>query len=116
MLGGREWWQRTANKNGAVEGEWISMKKDWSGLNHEEETSGDVNSKVKAAKLRNMKSEAKLREKRTWKEGKAREAQRDKEAENGATEDLETPVSADPRPAVEAEAEETYSPELDDMR
>jgi hypothetical protein len=44
ILGGREWWQRTANKEGGVRGEWISMKKHWQGLDADE-VDGDMKEK-----------------------------------------------------------------------
>ncbi|KAK4055202.1 hypothetical protein OIV83_000482 [Microbotryomycetes sp. JL201] len=31
VIGGKEWWQRTAHPEGGIDGEWISMKKDWPG-------------------------------------------------------------------------------------
>ncbi|GAA5905176.1 uncharacterized protein JCM6883_006308 [Sporobolomyces salmoneus] len=35
VVGGREWWQRTAHKEAGLDGEWISMKRDWQGLEKE---------------------------------------------------------------------------------
>ena len=35
VVGGREWWQRTAHKEAGIDGEWISMKRDWQGLEKE---------------------------------------------------------------------------------
>ncbi|GJN91644.1 hypothetical protein Rhopal_004667-T1 [Rhodotorula paludigena] len=35
IVGGREWWQRTNHPEGGVCGEWISLKRDWEGLEAE---------------------------------------------------------------------------------
>lgn len=106
VIGGKEWWQRTAHKSGGVDGEWISMKRDWQGL----DAAGDDNDaleKLRDEKIKGMKQTAKEDKKRRWKQGKAREEQAERAA--GTAEGAETPT-----PVISED--ESYSPEMDEMR
>lgn len=81
VVGGREWWQRTAHRDNGLDAEWISMKRDWEGLEAEaraqrkskgKKGEDDEESKAVQERLKKMKADAKAREKRRRAEGKAR--------------------------------------------
>ncbi|KAK4057569.1 hypothetical protein OIO90_001214 [Microbotryomycetes sp. JL221] len=52
VIGGTEWWQRRSHPEGGVDAEWISMKKDWRGLDNSSEADDDPAS---MEDLQNMK-------------------------------------------------------------
>jgi hypothetical protein len=104
VIGGKEWWQRTAHKTGGVDGEWISMKRDWQGLDAEGDDNEELE-KLRDEKIKKMKESAKQDKKRRWKEGKHREEQ----AEAGSAEGGDESVP-------EIREEESYSAEMDEMR
>ncbi|BGP12779.1 hypothetical protein JCM10213_007293 [Rhodosporidiobolus nylandii] len=89
VVGGREWWQRTAHADTGVDGEWISLKRDWEGLEKDakakekakrsEKGKGrakdeDWEDDLREARLKALKQAAKEDAKRRRKEGKARAA------------------------------------------
>lgn len=82
VLGGREWWQRTANE---LKGEWISMKRDWNGLDKKEDE-----------RLEKLKS---ISDKRA----------REHEAKRTAKADKDSHSKTDQEPS------DDYSADLDDM-
>lgn len=104
VIGGKEWWQRTAHKTGGVDGEWISMKRDWQGLDAEGDDNEELE-RLRDEKIKTMKETAKEDKKRRWKEGKQREEQA--EADNAEGGDESVP---------EVREEESYSAEMDEMR
>lgn len=117
MIGGREWWQRTANPSGGIKGEWISMKKDWQGLDAGGEGEEGMD-KLRAAKLHEMKKDAKAKEKRRWKMGKeqlAKWEQEDKEGQQGDGKEASEAATA-PDPTVLEGEEESFSEDMDEMR
>ncbi|GAA5980302.1 hypothetical protein JCM10908_001605 [Rhodotorula pacifica] len=87
IVGGREWWQRTAHRENGLDAEWISMKRDWEGLaaaeskaEHKKKGKSDSANDEDDAEwqavqeqLRKMKAEAKARARRRRAEGKARQ-------------------------------------------
>lgn len=113
VVGGRTWWGQTANEEGGVNGEWISMKRDWQGLEGEE---GDEEfEKVKEERVKRMKEEKERRDKRRWKVGREKEKRAERaEAEGGvgATE----AVTDDEGGEDGEEGDETYTEEMDEMR
>lgn len=86
VIGGKEWWQRTAHKSGGVDGEWISMKRDWEGLDAE-----GTNDEQRDEKINKMKGEARADEDRRRKLGRERSG-------------------------GDVREEDLYSPEIDDLR
>lgn len=138
VIGGREWWQRSANKSGGVTGEWIAMKKDWDGLDAEGESEEGFD-KIRVEKLQRMKESAKQREKQAQKDGRAREkdwrkddkaarraarrqrrdrssaADGDDDAAEDCTDSEDDAPSTQEAPP-ENENEEAYTPEMDEMR
>lgn len=85
VVGGREWWQRTTHKEGGVDGEWISMKRDWEGLEAESRarSKGKGNDKARSKrkedeaaeeKTKQLKEDAKVDNRRRRELGKARKA------------------------------------------
>ncbi|BGP04824.1 hypothetical protein JCM10049v2_000626 [Rhodotorula toruloides] len=85
VVGGREWWQRTTHKEGGVDGEWISMKRDWEGLEAESRARSKGKGKDKARsrrkkddeaeeKTKQLKEDAKVENRRRRELGKARKA------------------------------------------
>lgn len=105
VIGGKEWWQRTAHKTGGVDGEWISMKRDWQGLDAE----GDDNEqleRLRDEKLQKMKQKAKADQKRRWKMGKEKEDSAETTPEG----------TGPPTPEPEILEEASYSSEMDEMR
>ncbi|GAA5871840.1 hypothetical protein JCM3774_000316 [Rhodotorula dairenensis] len=145
VVGGREWWQRTAHRENGLDAEWISMKRDWEGLAAAE--SGANRKKGKSGKahdeddeewqavqeqLRKMKAEAKARAKRRRAEGKARQeasslALDDDSSDSEGAEFLDEAEAAraqsrmhggerfDDLPEDYREGEDAYTPDLDDM-
>lgn len=125
VVGGREWWQRTAQKEGGITGEWISMKKDWEGLPDADDEEADPEGvdRKRAEALRKMKQEAKKQEKSERKQGQASEARWKKEdraderrRKNGDT-DTEAEDVLDGGPEEDVGGNEAeYSEEMDEMR
>ncbi|KAM0755605.1 alpha/beta-hydrolase [Meredithblackwellia eburnea MCA 4105] len=132
VVGGREWWQRNAGKEGGIEGEWISMKKDWEGLETEDE-SDEANDKVRVETLQRMKEGARRRDKKAKSDARKQEKRRRKEEKeesdrkNGVMPDATASGAEDSDSDTDEEAEsergervgddeETYSPEMDEMR
>ncbi|SGY34354.1 BQ5605_C002g01619 [Microbotryum silenes-dioicae] len=77
VAGGKEWWQRCPNPDGALNGEWISMKKDWHGLGANEVDDDDLE-KIKCEKVEAMKRKSQDDHKRRYKLGRQREERRAK--------------------------------------
>ncbi|GAA5949067.1 hypothetical protein JCM21900_004847 [Sporobolomyces salmonicolor] len=117
VIGGREWWQRTAHKEAGVDGEWISLKKDWQGLEREAKekqkneaekkgkTPQEWEDELRAEKLKQLKEKTKEENRRRRKEGKARNADPSISANTRTTEtddetsDIETEQEAEERAA-----------------
>ncbi|GAA5859683.1 hypothetical protein JCM1840_006408 [Sporobolomyces johnsonii] len=117
VIGGREWWQRTAHKDAGVDGEWISLKKDWQGLEREAKekekneaekkgkTPEEWEDELRAEKLKELKEKTKEENRRRRKEGKARNADPSIFASTRTTEtddetsDVETEREAEERAA-----------------
>ncbi|GAA5832209.1 hypothetical protein JCM11251_004280 [Rhodosporidiobolus azoricus] len=84
VVGGREWWQRTAHADSGVDGEWISLKRDWEGLEKEAKAKerdqkgkgrgSEWEDDLREEKLKELKRSAKEDARRRRKEGKARNA------------------------------------------
>ncbi|GAA5980276.1 hypothetical protein JCM11641_005526 [Rhodosporidiobolus odoratus] len=85
VVGGREWWQRTAHADSGVDGEWISLKRDWEGLEKREKErekakhgkkskDADWEDDLREARLKQLKQAAKEDTRRRRREGKARAA------------------------------------------
>ena len=142
VVGGREWWQRTAHRENGLDAEWISMKRDWEGLAAAESNaykkkgkSNDEDEQEWQAvqeQLRKMKAEAKARAKRRRAEGKARQeasslAADDDLSDSDAAEALDEAEAADAQrqthggerfdetPDDYREGEDAYTSDLDDM-
>ncbi|GAA6001830.1 hypothetical protein JCM10207_002339 [Rhodosporidiobolus poonsookiae] len=113
VVGGREWWQRTAHTDTGVDGEWISLKRDWEGLEKEAkakerakaERKGKLKSKdeeweddLREARLKALKQAAKEDTRRRRREGKARHA-----ASPGSV--SATPDTTDSEPETDSDAE-----------
>lgn len=95
VIGGRQWWQRTAHKSGGVDGEWIAMKRDWQGLNDDAQGNEDLKRR-NDEKIKKMKENAKFGS--NWnREGR-------------------TESQGDDNLAHEIEEDATYSEDLDEMR
>jgi hypothetical protein len=107
ILGGREWWQRTANKEGGVRGEWISMKKHWQGLDADE-VDGDM-------KEKEHKKRARQKQKEVVKKGKENEKEWEREQRKSQHEGAPAPETS-VHTAEEDVVDEPYTPELDEMR
>ncbi|GAA5920760.1 hypothetical protein JCM1841_004171 [Sporobolomyces salmonicolor] len=117
VIGGREWWQRTAHKEAGVDGEWISLKKDWQGLEREAKekekneaekkgkTPQEWEDELRAERLKQLKEKTKEENRRRRKEGKARNADPSISANTRTTEtddetrDIETEQEAEERAA-----------------
>ncbi|KAL8280896.1 hypothetical protein RQP46_006575 [Phenoliferia psychrophenolica] len=138
IIGGREWWQRSANKSGGVTGEWIAMKKDWDGLDAEGESEEGFD-RIRLEKLQRMKEQAKEDSRR--KDEEAHQAKKERRrARKARKEPSETTTASAAEPsaddnddsdATESDAEgptssssatpghpneEHYSAEMDEMR
>ena len=102
-MGGREWWQRTANKEGGVKGEWISMKRDWQGL--------DADSAEYKVKEKLHRKEEREKRKEVIRRGKEREKEqtRSRKSHDGP------PVQTSDPMVEEDVMGEPYTPELDEM-
>lgn len=86
VVGGREWWQRTDHSDSGVSGEWISLKKDWEGLEKKakEEEKARAGAKGRDARWEDDLREARLKQlKRDAKEGNSKR-RKDGRAKNAA--------------------------------
>ncbi|GAA5926587.1 hypothetical protein JCM3775_001058 [Rhodotorula graminis] len=80
VVGGREWWQRTSHPESGVCGEWISLKRDWEGLEAEAKAQrkersggkGKDGEKELEERLRQLKEEGREDAKRRREAGKGR--------------------------------------------
>jgi len=80
VIGGREWWQRTSHPESGVCGEWISLKRDWEGLEAEAKAQraerasgkGKDGEKELEERLRQLKEEGREDAKRRREAGKGR--------------------------------------------
>ena len=54
LIGGRTWWRKRARADGCIEGEWISMKRDWNG--------NDLKEKLKEKSKTSFASESATKE------------------------------------------------------
>lgn len=142
VVGGREWWQRTAHRENGLDAEWISMKRDWEGLAAAESNAHKKKDKANdederewqavQEQLRKMKADAKARAKRRRAEGKARQeastlAADDDLSDSDAAEALDEAEAADAQrqthggerfdetPEDYREGEDAYTSDLDDM-
>ncbi|GAA5850059.1 hypothetical protein JCM8547_000999 [Rhodosporidiobolus lusitaniae] len=140
VVGGREWWQRTAHVDSGVGGEWISLKRDWEGLEKKakaeekakmsEKANGkdaDWENDLREARLKQLKREAKENDRRRRKEGRARSTNSEDEMTDSDEERLRQHEAADAQrkthnsddindAASHAHHEDdTYTSELDDM-
>ncbi|KAK4698391.1 hypothetical protein P7C70_g7886, partial [Phenoliferia sp. Uapishka_3] len=129
VIGGKEWWQRSANESGGITGEWISMKKDWQGLDAEEESEEHFD-KIRVEKLQKMKEDGRKKKDPEVEERKREEKERKKEerrarkearAEDDAAADLsDASDDEDSEPTSptgnQKDNHETYSAEMDEMR
>ncbi|GAA5842996.1 hypothetical protein JCM3766R1_001656 [Sporobolomyces carnicolor] len=111
VVGGREWWQRTAHKEAGIDGEWISMKRDWQGLEKEakerekrDKASGRNSAQDSATELRREKTQE-LKE--SAKEDARRRRKVGREAEGRL--DPSTPHEATTETDGEDDASETES-------
>ncbi|SCV68484.1 BQ2448_605 [Microbotryum intermedium] len=100
VVGGKEWWQRCPNPDGALNGEWISMKKDWHGLDADEVDDDELET-IKHEKVEAMKRKAEDDRKRRYKLGREREERRAKGEDD---------------PYGDDEGEPAYEHDLDEMR
>ncbi|KAM0793477.1 hypothetical protein ACM66B_000919 [Microbotryomycetes sp. NB124-2] len=87
IIGGTEWWQRTAHPEGGVDGEWISMKKDWPAPEDDDDTPSDEIHHMKLDALKEALNEKKSRKQQdsTNKDGDGRppqDEQYDEEMDN----------------------------------
>lgn len=143
VVGGREWWQRSADKSGGISGEWISMKRDWDGLEDEDEDD-EGKDRVRFETLQRMRESAKKRDQKAksevreqQKEWKAREKREEREegpqkgkgkaeetatpgapagpGSDGSVTDDDEASSVHEEPPAD-EGDESYSPEMDEMR
>ncbi|BGP44828.1 hypothetical protein JCM10450v2_000643 [Rhodotorula kratochvilovae] len=140
VVGGREWWQRTSHPESGVCGEWISLKRDWEGLEAEakaRKASGRGKGKAKEEdaerleeRLRQLKEEGRADARRRREEGKARSRATSFSSLSGSDEDAE---GASQRRAASAQRrthggenylertsthhheEDAWTPDLDDM-
>ncbi|GAA5922423.1 uncharacterized protein JCM15063_003299 [Sporobolomyces koalae] len=145
VVGGREWWQRTAHKEAGIDGEWISMKRDWQGLEKEakerdkrkdDHVAKDESLKLERETTRGLKESAKEDARRRRKVGKDAGGRADPTtAPRVTTENDGTDTESDTESAAEARAaeaqrrantsadegeqpfheDEQYSADLDDM-
>lgn len=123
VIGGRQWWQCTAHRENGIDGEWISMKRDWEGLGKDGRKGagrkgGKSEEEVEREQVKELKRQAKEREEGRWRKGREDNDKRDRDDEtlNGpwAEADGAKPQNAD---ATEGAAgADTYSDDLDEMR
>ncbi|GAA5946989.1 hypothetical protein JCM3765_002103 [Sporobolomyces pararoseus] len=98
VVGGREWWQRTAHKEAGLDGEWISMKRDWQGLEKEakekekrekaekgEKAAKESGNELRRERTRELKESAKEDARRRRKVGKEAEGRLDPATPREAT-------------------------------
>ncbi|GAA6047205.1 hypothetical protein JCM3770_006950 [Rhodotorula araucariae] len=141
VVGGREWWQRTSHPEGGVCGEWISLKRDWEGLEADataqktaREAGGLGKGKEEDAeqleeRLRQLKEGGRADAHRRREEGKARSRARSPSSASGADDEAERAnrhATSSQRGANGGEAflermsthhheEDAWTSELDDM-
>lgn len=121
VIGGPSWWQRTAHKHGGIDGEWISMKRDFPAFENEE--SDDME------RLRAMKKEAKERARRRrrevrraeqeWEDEQRKEERKEKRRRRDNSEEA-VELSDSDTDSVESGASvpdtEEYVKEMDEQR
>ncbi|GAA6018146.1 hypothetical protein JCM11491_003334 [Sporobolomyces phaffii] len=144
VVGGREWWQRTAHKEAGIDGEWISMKRDWQGLEKEakdrakrekagksrtDDTTEDKTREMREAKKEDVKRRRKIgkdaggrldpgtpKEATTENDGASYESDTESAAERRAAEGQRRALSGDDDSEQRPYHEDdSYSPELDEM-
>ncbi|GAA5875983.1 hypothetical protein JCM16303_006982 [Sporobolomyces ruberrimus] len=119
VVGGREWWQRTAHKEAGIDGEWISMKRDWQGLEKEakeQEQQGKAKGKkdsksgsvdLREEKEKEMRGSAREDARRRRKVGKEAEGRLDPATPNEVTTENEaSDYESDTESATERRAAE----------
>lgn len=100
VVGGREWWQRTSHPESGVCGEWISLKRDWEGL--EAEAKAQRKAAGRRGKGKEVDGELEERLRRLKEEGRE-DARRRREAGKGRS--RATSSAARSTSGSEAEAE-----------
>jgi len=121
VIGGAQWWQRTAHKDNGIDGEWVSMKRDWEGLG-KGAASGKTEEELEREQVKELKRRAKEREDKRWRQGRQERDKRDKDDDGRSGPwvdphaDGTEPKSSPATGGGEGEAEDAYSEDLDEMR
>jgi hypothetical protein len=120
VVGGKQWWQCTAHRENGIDGEWISMKRDWEGLGKASASGkrgGKSEEELEREQVKELKRQAKEREDKRWKEGKEETEKRDKDdaGVSGPWVDAEG-EKHQPKVAEGAKGEDVYEEDLDEMR
>ena len=120
VVGGKQWWQCTAHRENGIDGEWISMKRDWEGLG--KATAGGkkgekTEEELEREQVKELKRRAKEREDKRWKEGKEEHEKRERDDEGVNGPWVDTKGGKHKAKGLEGAAgEDVYEEDLDEMR